>query len=401
MSLNPLRATAAQPLTENATYRAWAEIDLGAIKHNLKTLQHHFGPQTRIMAVVKANAYGLGAIPIARAALEAGATALAVSACEEGLALREAGLPGQILVLGYTPPEAAELAAEANLTLTVNDPLLARELSRASCRLRSHRYPLPVQLKLDTGLHRYGLEPEKALELARLIRTLPGLALQGLYTHFATSDEADPAFVLEQTRRYDQTRALLASHGFHFPQEHLANSAAALDHPSTRRGMVRIGLAMLGYHPSEQSRASGLPLQPAFSLKSVVARLSTLEPGESVGYNRTFTAAETLELALVPVGYADGYRRVLSNKGAVLINGHRARVLGRIMMDQFVADVTAHPSPTEGDEIVLIGRQGDAEISLEEIATLCDTIPYEILTGLGPRIKRVYTENGAIFYDEE
>jgi len=391
MGLNsPGPFTQVQAPSTNFTYRAWAEIDLGAIAHNLKTLQQHFGPQTKIMAVVKANAYGLGSTEVAHTALAAGATALAVSSCEEGAELRRAGLTGQILVMGYVPPAAAALAARANLTLTVNDPALAQALSQAARQSRSSYAPLMVHLKLDTGLHRYGLEPEKALELARLIRGLPALVLQGLYTHFADGDETDPAFVFEQIRRFDQTKALLAAHDFHFEQEHLANSAPAIGLNSARRGLVRVGLAMLGYHPSEQSRKSGLGLKPCLSLKSVIARLSELEPGEGVGYNRTFITDTPRKLALIPVGYADGYRRTLSNKGEVLIAGKRARALGRVMMDQFVVDVSEHENLAEGDEVVLIGRQGQAEISLEEVAALCDTIPYEVLTGLGPRIKRLY-----------
>ena len=391
MPLKPLQ-NLTQPLAHPAiaTYRTWAEIDLGAIRHNIRALQKHFGLQTKIMAVVKANAYGLGAVPVARAALEAGAAALAVSSCEEGVALREAGLTGQILVMGYVPVECAEAAVEANLTITVNNAALAQALAWAVRRVRLHRHVLPVQLKLDTGLHRYGLAPEEALELARLISTLPGLWLQGLYTHFATGDEPEPDFVVEQMRRFEATRTLLAAHGFHFPQEHLANSASAIDLPATRHGMVRPGLSLFGYYPSEQARLHGPRLKPCLTLKSVVARLSRLEPGEGVGYNRTYMAETQRELALVPFGYADGYRRALSNKGEVLIKGQRARVLGRIMMDQFVVDVTNHKGLTEGDEVVLIGRQGEAEISLEEIAAACDTIPWEILTGLGPRVRRLY-----------
>jgi alanine racemase len=391
----------AQPLIEKTTYRAWAEVDLGAVRHNIQALQKHFGPHTKIMAVVKANAYGLGAVPVARAALEAGASALAVSSCEEGVALREAGLQGQMLVMGYVPPDCAELAAESGLTLTVNEISLARALSQAARRLRWRNNPLPVQLKLDTGLHRYGLEPEKALELAQVISSLPGLSLQGLYTHFATGDDPDPGFVYEQMRRFDHTRRLLERHGFNFPQEHLANSASAINLPRSRRGMVRIGLSMLGYYPSEQSRQHGPELEPCLTLKSVVARLSRLEPGEGVGYNLTYIADEPRDLALVPFGYADGYRRALSNKGEVLIGGQRARVLGRIMMDQFVVDVTGRDDIVQDDEVVLIGRQGEAEVTLEEVATVCDTIPWEILTGLGPRVQRVYTDNGVVLFDEE
>lgn len=391
VAFQSIQSSQTQPNT--AAYRAWAEVDLGAIRHNLKALQTHFGPQTKAMAVVKANAYGLGAVAIGRTALKAGACGLAVATVEEGLELRAANIAGQILVLGYIPPvaEVAQIAVEADLTLTVNSPELARLLSHYAHQ-RSSRYPLQVQLKLETGLHRYGLEPDKALELARLLTNLPGLHLQGLYTHFATGDEADPTFVYEQIRRFEQVRAYLNEQGLYFEQEHLANSAPSIALPATRCGLVRIGLAMYGYYPSPEAKSSKLDLRPALTLKSRIARLSLLEPGEGVSYNLTFRAEKPMQIALVPLGYADGFPRALSKKGAVLINGQKARMLGRVMMDQFVVDVTGQESLREGDEIVLIGRQGDAEISLDEVAATADTIPYEILAGLGPRVKRVYTE---------
>src|SRR4051794_26485876 len=211
----------ALPLSQEAqalsTPRTWAEIDLEAIRHNVKVLRRHIAP-AQFIAVVKANAYGLGAVPIAKIAIEAGAYGLAVSSCEEGQELRYAGIGVPILVLGYVPIELAEAAVEADLTLTVNDIRLAQALSRATLHYRRKSGPLPVHLKLDTGLNRYGLEPDEALEMARLVSRLPGLALQGLYTHFATGDEPDRSFVLEQQHQFETTRAMLASHGFHFPQ---------------------------------------------------------------------------------------------------------------------------------------------------------------------------------------
>ncbi len=372
--------------------RTWAEIDLGAIRHNVRILRRHIAP-AQFTAVVKANAYGLGAIPIAKAALEAGAVGLAVASCEEGQELRRAGVAAPILVLGYVPVEQAEAAAEADLTLTVNEAGLAQALSRAAVR---HRRKVPVHLKLDTGLHRYGLEPAQAVELARLISRLPGLTLQGLYTHFSTGDEPDRSFVLEQQRRFEAGRELLASHGFHFPQHHLSNSASGIGLKTSRADFVRFGLALYGYYPSPtveaEARISGLLLRPALTLKSVIVRLSELEPGEAVGYNRTYVASERRRLALVPLGYADGYRRALSNNGAALVNGQRASIVGRISMDQLTLDVTDIAGVEEGDEVVFIGPQEADCISLEEVAAQCDTISYEILTGLGRRIKRVYLD---------
>ncbi len=371
--------------------RAWAEIDLNAIRHNVQALRRHIAP-SEVTAVVKANGYGLGAIPIARAALSAGAVGLAVSSCEEGQELRAAGLAGPILVLGFVPVELAPLCVQTRLTLTVNTPELAQALSRAAVRLG--RDSVPVHLKLDTGLHRYGLDAEAALALARLIAGLPGLQLQGLYTHFASGDESDRSFVHEQHRRFIAARELLAAQGFHFPQQHLSNSASAITVPQVRASYMRAGLSLYGYYPTPGvetvARRERLLLRPAFSLKSTVVRLSTLPAGESVGYNRTFVAQEERQLALVPIGYADGYPRALSNRAYALVGGCRVPVVGRVSMDQITLDVTGVAGLQQGNEVVLIGPQGEECVTLEEIATLCDTIPYEILTGLGRRVARIY-----------
>lgn len=382
-------------MVQGDTTRSWAEVNLAAVGHNVRALQRHIGLGTRIMAVVKANAYGLGASKVAGSALAAGASALAVATCEEGVSLRESGLTScPILVLGYVPNGLLAEAVAANLTLTINDPETAQLLSQEAIRQHRRYSPLPVQLKLDTGLHRYGMEADTALDMARYIRALPGLQLQGLYTHFASGDEADRSFVYEQLRRYELMRSYLVAHGFSFVQEHLSNSASAITVPEARGEMVRVGLGVLGYYPSpsvaKEAYLAKLRLQPCFTLKSRIVRVSEIAPGEGVGYNLTFVAERMTRLALIPIGYADGYRRSLSNKGEVLVNGRRAPVVGRISMDQLTIDVTEVGEVHEGDEVVLIGKQGHSEISLEEIAAKCDTISYEILTGLGPRLKRVY-----------
>jgi len=376
------------------TARVWAEVDLGAIQHNIQALRRHFGYKTEIMAVIKANAYGLGAVEVARTALKAGAISLAVACCEEGLQLRDAGLNDcKILVLGPIPVGLIPAALSAKLTLAVVD---TQTLSLLSREAQQQNIIAKIQLKLETGLHRGGLDSAAALELARLAKNLPNLKLDGLYTHFATGDEPDPDFVLEQQQRYYQTRDLLAANGFNFPEEHLANSASSIRLGKVRGRLVRVGIALLGYHPSEtvaeHAEANNLELKPALTLKSTIVRLHWIEAGESVGYGRTFVAQRPTRVALVPIGYADGYRRELSNRAEVLVNGQRAKVIGRVSMDQITLDVTAIPDLTVNDEVVLIGQQGQHEVSLEEIADLCDTIGYEILTGLGNRVKRVYVK---------
>lgn len=383
-------------LTQTETSRVWAEINLSAIEHNIQALQTHLGAATRIIAVVKANGYGLGATRIGGSALAAGAVSLAVATCEEGVELRESGLTScPILVLGFVPHGLIADAVAANLTLTINDPETAQLLSQEAVRQHRRYSPLPVHLKLDTGLHRYGMDAETALDMARFIQALPGLQLQGLYTHFATGDEADRSFVHEQLRRYEAVRNYLLAHGFQFIQEHLSNSASSITVVEARAGMARVGLSMLGYYPShivaEEAHENSLRLQPCLTLKSQIVHLTDIEPGEGVGYNLTFVAQRPTRLALVPIGYADGYRRALSNKGMVLVNGKRVPVVGRVSMDQITIDVSEAGNVLVGDEVVLIGKQGSAQVTIEEVAAKCDTISYEILTGLGPRIKRVYT----------
>lgn len=377
--------------------RTWAEVDLSAIRHNVRTLRRYITP-SQFMAVVKANGYGLGAIPIAKAALEAGATALAVATCEEGQELRRAGITAPILILGYAPVEWASLAAECDLTVTVHSVEFAQALSRAALRYRRNKPPLPVHLKLDTGLHRFGLYAPDLLPIARQIASLPGLHLQGLYSHFATGDGDDLSYVYEQIKRFEQGKALLAAEGFKFPQLHLSNSAAGMRVKAAHANFVRFGLALYGYYPSEitrlDARQAGINLRPALTLKSVVATVNDVPAGESVGYGQTYRVEgpSAQRLALIPIGYADGFPRLLSNRGAVLIGGQRVPIVGRVSMDQIMADVTALPNVQEGDEVVILGSQGKASITPDEVAELSGTISYEVLTGLGRRIKRVYAD---------
>jgi alanine racemase len=371
--------------------RVWAEINLGAIASNVKQLRRYYGNSVKILAVVKANGYGLGAEEVGRAALGAGAMGLAVACAEEGFELRTHGLDDcLILVLGYVPPSQYADAIAARLILTVGDIEMAQALSREAARQGTI---VRVQLKLDTGFHRGGIEPETTLQLAKFIRSKPFLELNGLYTHFATGDEPDPQFVHTQYESFQRTRAILAAEGFSFAMEHCSNSATSITVPEARINLVRVGLALLGYYPSEtvEQKAQGLKLNPCLTLKSRIVRLHWAEAGETVGYGRTFTTTRRTLLALVPLGYADGYRRALSNRGEMLVGGQRAKIAGLVSMDQLTLDVTDIPNLKVMDEVVLIGRQGEQEITLEEIATLCDTVNYEILTGLGNRIRRVYT----------
>ncbi|HEY8490245.1 MAG TPA: alanine racemase [Dehalococcoidia bacterium] len=366
---------------------AWAEIDLDALTENVRALKDQARP-AGLIAMVKANAYGHGAVMVARAAVEAGADRLGVTCVDEGVELREGGVTAPILILGHTPPHDAERTVRYDLTPTVNGRDLADALSRHAVALGR---TVPVHVKLDSGMNRYGLPEEGLLDLAAYLRRLPGLQVEGLYTHFAAADEADKAFTREQFRRFQAVAARLPW----IPLRHAANTAGLLDLPETALDFVRCGIGLYGYYPSDEVRRDA-PLRPVLSLKSRLVRLRRLEPGETVGYGRTWTARRPSLVGLAAVGYGDGYRRALSNRAHVLVRGRRAPVAGRVSMDQTTIDITDVPGVQEGDEVVFIGTQGEEVVTADELAALCDTISYEILTGISARVPRVYLRQGRV-----
>ena len=368
----------------------WAEIDLDAIAFNAASLKARAGGEAELMVAVKANAYGHGAVPVARAAMEGGATRLAVHRTAEGVQLRQAGITAPILIMGYTLPAESERVVRWGLTPTVNSRLQAESLSAAAV---ARGNPLPVHVKVDTGMGRYGLLPDEVLDFVRFLSKLPGLVLEGLYTHHAVADLADKTFTRHQFSIYMNVVKRLEEAGFAFPLKHVANSATTLDLPGMALDMVRCGIALYGLRPSDEVEPA-IPLRPALILKSRVARVRTLPAGASVSYGRTYTTDKPTRVALIPVGYGDGYHRILSNRGAVLIRGQRAPIVGRVCMDQFVVDVSHIPAVQLHDEVVLIGRQGEEHIPAEEVARWAETINYEVTTGLSPRVTRIYLRGG-------
>jgi len=367
----------------------WVEIDLDAIAFNAAGLKARAGGKAELMVTVKANAYGHGAVQVARAAMEGGATRLAVHRTLEGVQLRQAGITAPILIMGYTLPAESERIVRWNLTPTVNSQPQAEALSAAVARGKS----LPVHIKVDTGMSRYGLLPDEVVDFVRFLSGLPGLALEGLYTHHAVADLADKTFTHRQFSIYMDVVKQLEAAGFTFPLKHVSNSATTLDLPEMALDMVRCGIALYGLHPSDEMEPA-IPLRPALTLKSRVARVRTLPSGASISYGRTYTTDRPTRVALVPVGYGDGYHRILSNRGAVLIHGQRASILGRVCMDQFVADVSHIPAVRLHDEVVLVGRQGEEHIPAEEVARWAETINYEVTTSLLPRVVRIYLRGG-------
>jgi len=361
----------------------WAEIDLAALRANVRAIKEFVGPRVEMFAVVKANAYGHGAIEVARAALAAGATRLAVHRVNEGVELRNAGIDAPILLLGYAPLAAAPIVARYRLTPTV----ITREFAEALAGYVDE--PIPVHVKVDTGMGRYGLLPEEVLDFARALEAMDHIVLEGVYTHFATADEADQSYMRRQFRIFRNALSSLENAGIRPLIRHACNSAATLSFPEAHLDAVRPGIALYGMLPSDEW-SPPVSLRPALSLKSRVARVRVLPPGSSIGYGRTFVTEKATRVALVPVGYGDGYHRILSNRGEVLIRGRRARILGRVSMDQIVVDASAIPNVQMEDEVVLIGEQGEDAIRAEEVARWANTINYEVTTALLPRVARVY-----------
>ena len=370
----------------------WAEIDLDAISDNVRAFRRHVGRAVELIAVVKANAYGHGAVPVARAALEAGATRLAVHRAPEGVELRQAGIQAPILVMGYTPPGGAEMVARWRLAPSVITLEFARELSTQAA---ASGVQVPVHVKVDTGMSRYGLMPGEVVDFLRALRGLPHLFLEGIFTHFATADWADLTHVRGQLALFEAVLAEARAAGIQAPLVHAANSAAAMALPEARFDAVRPGVALYGLEPSGEWPPV-FELHPALTLKSRVSRVRELPAGSGVSYGRTFITRRPTLAALVPVGYGDGYHRLLSNRASVLIGGRRAPILGRICMDQFVADVSGIPDVRQDDEVVLIGRQGAEQVRAEELAKLAETINYEVTTSLLPRVTRLYLRGGKI-----
>ncbi len=353
--------------------RTWAEVDLAAVRHNVGTLIRRAGG-TPLMAVVKADAYGHGAVPVARAALEAGADALAVVTAEEGAELREAGIAAPILIFTDLQPDGLLAAKQHGLTVTAHSVQSAKRVA-AVPGLRAH-------LKVNTGMNRWGVEPEEVGKARKIL----GSQLVGVYTHLASAD-SDRGATSGQLRVFDD---VLAAHDFSGVLVHAANSAGTLWHPSSRYDCVRPGIALYGLHPAgDEGDPADENLRPALSLKSYVAGVRRLAPGEGVSYGLTFKAEEPVFAATVPVGYAEGYRRILSNRASALVRGERRPLLGRVTMDACVFEV--ENGVEVGDEVVLVGEQGGESVRAEEVARWADTINYEVTTGIDARrVERSY-----------
>ena len=358
------------------------EIHLPSLRHNLQEVTRRIGTAA-VLAIVKANAYGHGAVPVSQTPLDAGAHQLGVATVEEGLELRTAGITAPILVMGGV----YDIPTLQRSTLT---PVLpSRDAVEAAARLADPRtLPLPVHLKVDTGMGRLGLAPEDALALLRSDWP-PSLHLEGVMSHLASADEPDGGPTERQLARFRSFLDGIQTAGLKVPRAHIANSAAILRFPSSRFDLVRPGLMLYGY--AARSTPS-TDLRPVLTWKTRVIQVKRVDKGQPVSYGGTFVAPRPSTLAVLPIGYADGYSRAFSNKGHVLIGGRPAPVAGRVCMDLTVVDVTDHPAVQPGDEAVLLGLQGSAAITADDLAAWQNTISYEILCQIGPRVTRVYLE---------
>jgi len=365
----------------------YAEIDLTAIAANVALACRLARPKAQVMAVVKADAYGHGAVEVARVALAAGASWLGVAIPEEAVPLRAAGIASRILVLGPIAPDQADLVADHGLDQCVCDQTQAEALDRAA---RARGRILALHLKVDTGMGRVGLRPRDVRLAAEKISALPSVQLTGLMTHFADAEAEEPDFAREQLARFEEVVRELPGAGLPVPLRHAANSAALLFLPEARLDLVRPGIMLYGYHPRGRKHPAEPLLRPALRLRTAISQLKDVPRGGSVSYGRTFVASRDLRVATLPVGYADGWGRLLSNRGQVLIRGQRIPIIGRVCMDMTMVDVTGLPDVRVGDEAVLIGRQGSEEITADEVGEIQGTINYEVLSRISPRVPRVY-----------
>ncbi len=374
--------------------RAWAEIDLDAIAHNTREIKKLTGSKVEMMGVVKADAYGHGVLEVVRTLLDNGVTQLAVSMLDEAIQIRKMGIDVPILVLNYTDPARADEIIHNRVTQTVFSTDLAQALSIAAVRLGKD---VRIHVKVDTGMTRVGFIPGyNAVRNIMEISRLPGIILEGIFTHFASADESDKSYTLMQFERFMNLCTELIRAGIHIPVKHVCNSAGILQYPEMHLDIVRPGIILYGLYPSREV-AGKIDLRPAMTLKANVIFVKDVDKDTYVSYGRTFRTDRKSRIATIPIGYADGYTRLMSNKGRMLVNGEYAPVIGRICMDQCMLDVTDLKHDVHvGDEVVIFGRQNGSCISVDEIADQVGTINYELVCIIGKRIPRVYLKEGKI-----
>ena len=372
--------------------RIYAAVNLDAVLYNLENMKKNISENTKIIAVLKADGYGHGAVPIAREIQSLPYIwGIAVATVEEGMELRNAGIQKPILILGYTYEDTI---VREDFRPAVFKKSMAQKLSQAAVKAGK---PVNIHIKIDTGMTRIGYRDPKTdvpeiLEISRL----PGIRIEGLFTHFARADETDSAPAYRQLEKYGEFLKKLETAGLSIPLKHCSNSAGIIRIPEANLDAVRAGVILYGMYPSDEVEKEPVPLKPAMEIKSHIAYIKTVEPGTQVSYGGTYTTQRPTRIATIPVGYADGYARGLSNRGSVLIHGRRAPILGRVCMDQFMVDVTEIPEAKELDEATLLGKDGEDCITMEELGDLSGRFNYEFACCISKRVPRIYIKDGQV-----
>jgi len=365
-------------------HRAWIEVNLLAIKHNVQQLRSLLNPATELMAIVKADAYGHGAVEVSQSVIEAGASWLGVATIPEGIQLRNAGITAPILVLGATNgADEVKAIAEYRLQPTICSPKQALIYHEV---LSAIDEKVPVHLKIDTGMTRLGVDWREAIAFVQLVQHLPNLEIISLYSHFATADESDRAFMLLQSQRFEEVIAALRHEDISPPRIHICNTAAMMSDRQIHYDIVRTGLGVYGLYPANHFKNT-IDLQPALTVKARITQVKEITAGTSISYGRSFIAPADMKMATVAIGYADGIPRGLSNRIRVSVNGHRVKQIGTITMDQCAIDVTNIPNVNIGDAVTFLG--GDSGNSADDWACLLDTISWEVLCGFKHRLPRI------------
>ena len=374
------------------SYRdTWAEISLDAIKYNTKQFKDFIGDSVHLMAVVKADGYGHGSVQVAQAAIQAGADYLAVALLEEALQLREAGITHPILVLGYIPNRSIQDALKYDIDLTVFTQESLDEIISQSILLQK---TVSIHIKVDTGMSRIGVQSkEEALSIAKRAKDSPYVILKGIFTHFANADSEDPSYTYLQFERFTSVITYLKQHQITIPFKHCCNSAATMNFPNMHLDMVRVGISLYGLYPDDSLKGHSIALQQAMSLKTKIAWIKNVTSAQPISYGCTYAPAHDSVIATLPIGYADGLSRLLSNKGQFLLHDQKVPVVGRVCMDQLMIDVTNVSQSTLGDVVTIFGNSDSSFQSIDEIAKLMGTINYEVVCLIGKRVPRVYDEN--------
>lgn len=373
--------------------RVYAAIDLDAIEENMKAMASNLTKGTGIIGVVKTDGYGHGAVPVAKA-IDPYVEGYAVATIEEALGLRRHGITKPVLILGVTHESHYEELITYEIRSAVFEKKQAQALSKMAVSMGKTAY---IHLALDTGMSRIGMKCcEESADLAALMSRMPGVCVEGIFTHFAKADETDKTSALGQLQKYLDFIEILESRGVHIPIRHISNSAGIVDMKEANCDMVRAGISIYGLYPSDEVQKDQVILRPAMALKSFITYIKEIEPGAAVSYGGTFVADRPMRIATISIGYGDGYPRNLSGKGRVLIHGKSAPILGRVCMDQMMVDITHIPAAKENDEVTLMGRDGDDEIAVEELARTGGGFHYEIICDIGKRVPRVYLRDGKI-----